>query len=323
MRVKTERPKIDYKFYNPANTCEILFMEILKKSGWEFNRKRNREEKIDWWYECENDFEKNINLLFGKFIPEGLGEDEDKENKDKYLQLVIKEFENLKIKWQNFFDSVKKRNERFLEDLRNCGFNVKPLTARCPWRLVIGLGASHPQETSMTLHHIYGIPYIPGSAVKGITRHWAVLKFAEEKAKRDKEDFEKSLKSVSGTLEKGEDIGINLDGIDFKNLIQIFGTQKQVGKVIFMDAYPLDDINLKIDIMNVHYPDYYSGEKPPADWQNPKPVKFLTVENTTFQFYLISRENLLLNIAEKLLKEALKGHGIGAKTSLGYGLFSL
>lgn len=323
MRVKTERPKIDYKFYNPANTCEILFMEIYKKSKWEFNKRNNREEKKDWWYECKNDFEKNINLLFSKFIPEGLGKGEDKENKDKYLQLVIKEFENLKIKGQTFFNSVKKRNERFLEDLRNCGFNVKPLTALCPWRLIIGLGAAHPQETSMTLHHIYGIPYIPGSAVKGITRHWAVLKFAEEKPKRDGEDFEESLKSVSSALEKGEDIGINSDDIDFKDLIQIFGTKKQAGKVIFLDAYPVDNINLKIDIMNVHYPEYYSGDNPPADWQNPNPIKFLTVENTKFQFYLLSRENSLLNIAERLLKEALKEHGIGAKTSLGYGIFEI
>ncbi|MCM8771965.1 MAG: type III-B CRISPR module RAMP protein Cmr6 [Candidatus Omnitrophica bacterium] len=323
MRIKIERQRIDYRFYNPANTCEILFMEIFKKSKWEFNRKRNREEKIDWWYECKNDFEKNINLLFSKFIPEGLDEGEDKENKDKYLQLVIKEFENLKMKWQNFFDSVKKRNERFLEDLRNCGFNVKPLTALCPWRLVIGLGASHPQETSMTLHHIYGIPYIPGSAVKGITRHWAVLKFAEEKANKGTEDFEKSLKLVSDALEKGEDIKLNVDGINFKDLIEIFGTQEQAGKVIFMDAYPLENINLKIDIMNVHYPDYYSGEKPPADWQNPKPIKFLTVENTKFQFYLIGKDKDLIEKAIYLLKEALKETGIGAKTSLGYGIFEI
>ena len=321
MRVKTERPKIDYKFYNPANTCEILFMEILKKSGWEFNRKRNREEKIDWWYECENDFEKNINLLFSKFIPESLSKDEDKQNKDKYLQLVIKEFENLKRNWQSFFDSVKKRNERFLEDLRNCGFNVKPLTALCPWRLVIGLGAAHPQETSMTLHHIYGIPYIPGCAVKGITKHWTVLKLAEEKAKKDKENFEESLKSVSDALDNGAYIERNVDSVDFKDLIEIFGTQKQAGKVIFMDAYPVDNINLKIDIMNVHYPEYYSGDKPPADWQNPNPIKFLTVEKTKFQFCLLSRENNLLDIAERLLKEALKEHGIGAKTALGYGIF--
>ncbi len=229
-----------------------------------------------------------------------------------------------RFKWdKNFLKQITTRRDRMIEILKNSGFNCKSISALCPWRLVIGLGASHPQETSMTLHHIYGIPYIPGSAVKGITRHWAVLKFAEEKANKDKEDFEKSLKSVSDALDKGEDIGLNVDGVDFKELIEIFGTQKQAGQVIFMDAYPLENINLKIDIMNVHYPDYYSGGKPPADWQNPNPIKFLTVENTEFKFCLISQNKQLLLKTFSLLKEALRDFGIGAKTSLGYGIFQL
>ncbi len=227
-----------------------------------------------------------------------------------------------KFRWnRNFINQIAARRDRLVEFLKNSGFNSKSFVARCPWRLVIGLGSAHPQETSMTLHHIYGIPYIPGSAIKGITKHWTVLKLAEEKAKKDKEDFKKSLKSVSDALDNGAYIELNVDGVDFKDLIEIFGTKKQAGKVIFMDAYPVDNINLKIDIMNVHYPEYYSGDKPPADWQNPNPIKFLTVENTKFQFYLLSYEDNLLNIAESLLKEALKEHGIGAKTALGYGLF--
>lgn len=321
MRVKIEKPDYDYKFYSPKNTCEILYAEILKKSKWEFNRRNNREEKKDWWYECKNEFEKNINLLFSKFIPESLVKGEDKQNKDKYLQLVIKEFENLEIKWPNFFDSIKKRNEKFLGDLKNCGFNVKSLITLCPWRLVIGLGASHPQDTSMTLHHIYGIPYIPGSAIKGITRHWAVLKFANYKSINLDKNFEDVVEEISDALENGKEIDLETENIKFNDLIKIFGTQKQAGKVLFMDAYPVEDINLKIDIMNVHYPDYYSGREPPADWQNPNPIKFLTVEKTKFQFYLCSRENYLLEISEKLLREALREHGIGAKTSLGYGIF--
>jgi len=229
-----------------------------------------------------------------------------------------------RFKWdQNFLKQITARKDKMMEKLQKFGFNCKSISALCPWRLVIGLGASHPQETSVTLHHIYGIPYIPGSAVKGITRHWAVLKFAEEKAKRDKENFEKSLESVSDALDNGAYIELNVDGVDFKDLIEIFGTKKQAGKVIFMDAYPVDNINLKIDIMNVHYPEYYSGDKPPADWQNPNPIKFLTVEKTKFQFCLLSRENNLLDIAERLLEEALKEHGIGAKTALGYGIFEI
>lgn len=174
----------------------------------------------------------------------------------------------------------------------------------------------------MTLHHIYGIPYIPGSAIKGVTRHWAVLKFAEEMSKSENIKFEKAIEKVSKALENGEKLDLKIEDLEFNQLIEIFGTQKQQGKVIFFDAYPVGEIKLKIDIMNPHYPKYYSEGQPPADWQNPVPIKFLTIENTKFSFYLASKteddpNKNLLNIAEKLLLEALKDYGIGAKTSLG------
>ncbi|MEN2998479.1 MAG: type III-B CRISPR module RAMP protein Cmr6, partial [Brevinematia bacterium] len=102
---------------------------------------------------------------------------------------------------------------------------------------------------------------------------------------------------------------------------EIFGTQEQKGRVIFMDAYPVSEIKLELDIMNPHYPDYYSKNQPPADWQNPVPITFLTVGKTKFQFLLLSRDESLLEKATILLKNALKEHGIGAKTSLGYGIF--
>jgi len=38
------------------------------------------------------------------------------------------------------------------------------------WRIVIGLGGESVLETDITLHHLYGIPFIPGSALKGLTR---------------------------------------------------------------------------------------------------------------------------------------------------------
>lgn len=225
-----------------------------------------------------------------------------------------------KFRWRGFFlNQIQARINKIIEVLQKSGCNSKTLIARCPWRLSIGLGASHPQETSMTLHHVYGIPYIPGSAIKGITRHWAVLRFAK-KDKKENENFEKSIERVAKALEEGQNLEIEVNGIKFSDLIEIFGTQKQAGKVIFMDAYPIENINLKIDIVNVHYPEYYSKNIPPADWQNPKPIKFLTVENTKFEFVLLGRIEELVNIALNLLKEALKNHGIGAKTSLGYGI---
>lgn len=321
MNIKTEKPKKDYKFNNPSDTCDVLYSEILKLSKWKFNKKQNREEKEDWYYECKNDFEKNLGLLFGKFIPETLISKEENQNKDKYLKLIIDEFNNFKQK-TNLLNFINERYKAFLQKFQEFGFKDKPIKATCNWRLVIGLGASHPQETSMTLHHIYGIPYIPGSAVKGVTRHWAILKFADEKAKIENRDFYEIIKEVSNALENGKDINLEVDGISFKELIEIFGTQQKKGEVIFMDAFPVENINLKIDIMNPHYPNYYGKGESPSDWQNPNPIKFLTVENTKFQFYLLSKNNELLEKAKLLLKESLKEHGIGAKTSLGYGILT-
>ncbi|CUS76847.1 CRISPR-associated protein Cmr6 [Candidatus Kryptonium thompsonii] len=291
--IKGEKPEIEYRFYNPIDTKYILYSEIFKKGS---------------------DFEKNINLLFSRLIPEISSE--RSENKGKHLDFVIKEFDNFKNKLQ-IFSLLSSRRESFIKSLEDVGFISRGFSALCQWRLIIGLGGVHPEETSMTLHHIYGIPYIPGSAVKGVTRHWAVLKFADRSGQ--------DVNRISNALENGENLDIEVEGIKFSDLIEIFGTQGKVGRVIFMDAYPLreDAINLKIDIMNPHYPDYYSGKQPPADWQNPNPIKFLTVEKTHFQFYLISQDSSLLQKSEVLLKEALGKFGIGAKTSLGYGIFEI
>ena len=106
-----------------------------------------------------------------------------------------------------------------------------------------------------------------------------------------------------------------------ENFKKIFGTQKEQGEVIFMDAYPVERVNLKIDIMNPHYPEYYAKGEPPADWQTPKPIQFLTVEKTKFEFVLLSREEKILSKASEWLQSALENFGIGAKTALGYGIF--
>jgi CRISPR-associated protein Cmr6 len=229
-----------------------------------------------------------------------------------------------KFKWdEDFINFITFRKKQIITQLQKEGYKVKNSYLSLSWRLVIGLGASHPQETSMTIHHIYGIPYIPGSAIKGVTRHWAILKFAEEISKSENSEFEKAIERVIKALENGEKMDLKVEDLEFNQLIEIFGTQKQQGKVIFFDGYPVGEIKLKIDIMNPHYPKYYSEGQPPADWQSPVPIKFLTVEDTKFQFYLVSKIEDLLKKSLDLFKEALKCHGIGAKTALGYGIFDV
>ncbi|MDY6991419.1 MAG: type III-B CRISPR module RAMP protein Cmr6 [Pseudomonadota bacterium] len=179
------------------------------------------------------------------------------------------------------------------------------------WRLIIGLGQESVYETSITLHHIYGIPYIPASAIKGVTRNYYIS-----------ECFD----------------GVEKQAMKDEQFCQIFGADDnsydgaaRQGQVFFFDAFPteLNDNAIQPDVMNVHYPEYYgSGTKPPTDTQNPNPILFLTVENTPFQFIIgikKAQENAetLLKTTTECLKNALEQHGIGAKTAVGYGFGSL
>jgi len=96
------------------------------------------------------------------------------------------------INWQSqneATDSNKqlRPNDRFDEDLfkqfkarydniypRNRLFGLQSQT-----RLVIGSGTKGTLEMGITLHHHYGFPYIPGSALKGLTRTYGIYKIAE------------------------------------------------------------------------------------------------------------------------------------------------
>src|ERR1019366_5514576 len=150
---------------------------------------------------------------------------------------------------------------------------------------------------------LYGIPLIPGSALKGLCRNYVTSEKAEHASKRIEED---------------------------DPIIQcIFGTPNQSGTVLFFDALPFEGkATLALDIINVHYPDYYSEGKTPSNDQRPNPLLFLTVTDTTFAFALAPRnqqreeqKNDVLT-AVQWLQEALQAYGVGGKTSAGYGYFT-
>jgi len=188
MRIKPASER-SYKFYTPADTQAILSKVILKMEMYKYNRKKNKEIRRDWWYQNVSSFVINPTLLFSKVFPLSTQKDE-RDDKDKYLDLVISEIEKLQKEF-NIIKNFLHRREKLVQLLITEGFRKVSFEATCAWRLIIGLGVSHPQETSMTLHHIYGIPYIPGSAVKGVTRHWIILSKhdnSEEKAEK-KEEF--------------------------------------------------------------------------------------------------------------------------------------
>lgn len=236
-------------------------------------------------------------------------------------------------------------------------YDVRGFQAEVSWRLVVGLGQEHVQETSMCLDHIYGVPYIPASAIKGVLRHYYIEnelgehfpkerlvilenileRFKEEDLKSSKEELSLKYK----VIEKDEN-GDKKEILPLENTLnslkkksefikigqKIFGTQDKKGEVIFLDAVieSLDRRSMAKDIMTPHYSNYYSDNKtPPKDSLFPVPISFLTMEKVKFNFYFLGKDDEILdkiwNGCNGWLAEALKEKGIGAKTSVGYGYF--
>ncbi|OYT15845.1 MAG: type III-B CRISPR module RAMP protein Cmr6 [Bacteroidetes bacterium 4572_77] len=227
---------------------------------------------------------------------------------------------------KDLIDQISENEKSTAKSLFKNDSSFKAINFKPNWRIIVGLGGESVYETSITLHHIYGIPYIPASSIKGVVRSWVIntvfgsddLKLAEGKAIGDKSfcDF------------FGCPAELKIDKAKFESYYtQTVGRKKgdRKGKLVFLDAFPIIEPKIEVDIMNTHYSDYYSGSKPPTDTQNPVPIMFLTVAETNFQFIIGTKENSLLDytINERpiveWLKEALSLHGIGAKTAVGYG----
>jgi len=201
------------------------------------------------------------------------------------------------------------------------GKNIIKLELVTDWRMVQGLGIESVYETSMTLHHVYGIPYIPASALKGVVRSWIITEVfdsAEEKAISDPMFCDWFGCPGELLLEK--------DGKKVK--FSSYYKEARQGALVFFDVFPLTPPQVAIDVMNPHYQPYYSdnlGKTPPADYLSPNPVFFLTIENTKFQVLIGSREIEKIGkiiggkSLQNWLSDALTQHGIGAKTAVGYG----
>lgn len=186
-----------------------------------------------------------------------------------------------------------------LASYRSAGWEVREHTARPAWRFVSGLGMASPLEVNLVVHRIGGFPYIPGSSIKGAVRAYAEGEVGQPPARPDAE----------------------AGGLD-PRIVEVFGAHDRQGQVVFFDAIPANAPRLELDVINVHYPEYYSDKKPPADWQSPVPVLFLAVgRSTSFTFAVASRSATLADQAMDWLRRAVETSGLGGKTAAGYGYF--
>ncbi len=223
-----------------------------------------------------------------------------------------------KIQNRNLHKSLQGKQDMILKRLNIQGYRTGTFEVKQTWRMAIGLGNASAYNNGFTLHKVYGIPYIPAQALKGVFRGHVILEVFE--GKEDGALKDQTFRYLFGANDPDRP---NVQGLK--------------GRIIFFDAYPNSQIKVVPDIVNAHFPRYYQQKSDernpvaPGDWQNPNPVFFLSVKDTRFRIHYArpssddpptsaafghkSVEQIILSG----LPEALSNHGIGAKTAVGYG----
>lgn len=157
--------------------------------------------------------------------------------------------------------------------------------------IAIGLGNhSGVLELGMTLHRTLGVPYIPATAVRGVSRAFLGMQGSEE---------------TTGLLKR------------------LFGDINSPGAITILDALPNLDVRTDTEVMTPHFTEWYADETEqvaPGEWFTPVPVNFLVVRSGTFLIDFLCTDSALRIEATKVLSEALWEIGIGGKTSSGFGL---
>lgn len=202
-----------------------------------------------------------------------------------------------------------------------------------------GLGNEHPLENGFAFLNPYGLPYLPGSGVKGVLRQ-----AARELTSGDWGDPQVWDAGTIHLLERRGHATIELSIIDV-----LFGRETPDGDsdhvrgaLSFWDALPqIPGDSLAVDIMTPHQSHYYqqrqdrkSGDSAsPHDSGAPNPISFLTLPpGTGFAFHVVCDQAHLERLAPDLahgqrwqtlltaaFEHAFEWLGFGAKTAVGYG----
>jgi CRISPR-associated protein Cmr6 len=175
---------------------------------------------------------------------------------------------------------------------------------------VTGLGHEHPLENGFAFLTPYGLPYLPGSGVKGVLRAAARELVCGE----------------FGDTQGWQDTDI---GVLFGNDSGSEGGHRR-GALIFWDVLPalVKGQNLMLEIMNPHQSHYLQGSESPHDAGSPVPIFFLAVPpGAGFVFHVQCQQAFLTAglrerwqpLIQAALRHAFSWLGFGAKTRVGYG----
>lgn len=217
--------------------------------------------------------------------------------------------------------------KRLVALIEKASFGHRVLVGRLESRMAVNLSGSLVQNAGICLDRLFGVPYLPGSAVKGVCRHVALEDLRA--GTLSLADFQTAFGSAEADFKPGGELA------DFRQRAQKEGLSfDQKGCIDFLAAYPQNAARLMVDLTNVHFPDYYkTGVEADLSHETPRPNPFPVVEaGAEFAFCIAvnsmggrfpeARKKAVLDLAEDWLHRAMEVSGFGAKTAAGYGWFS-
>ncbi|WP_367026823.1 type III-B CRISPR module RAMP protein Cmr6 [Methylococcus sp. ANG] len=214
--------------------------------------------------------------------------------------------------------------------------NTLRLEAQSIAPFTTGLGNEHPLENGFAFLNPYGLPYLPGSGVKGVlrqaARELASGEWGETHGWDEEHPHPKSLSQRERDLAEGEGLSVVdiLFGLESKN----GDTEHLRGALTFWDVIPqIKGDSLMVEIMTPHQKHYYQDGQSPHDSGQPTPISFLTVPpGSGFTFHVqcdlahldrlapeLATDGQWQKLIEAAFEHAFQWLGFGAKTAVGYG----
>lgn len=247
-----------------------------------------------------------------------------------YKALVSAALSTIRTDSADLTSSRIRSNNRFLIELeKSYSGRAVTFSAILGGRLLINMAGGVMENSGMALDRVTGLPFIPGSAVKGICRHVALWEIRGESNAVRKCALARSALAIFGFASndltaKGDFLwALNGDRQQLDDALRGFNTDTFKGICSFLAAQPSSTENLRVvaEVLTPHFDN------------NLRPIFFPAVEaGSEFGFAIVAQrsphvEDLtrasLLEQAKTWLSKALVSNGIGAKTGAGYGWFQI
>ena len=178
--------------------------------------------------------------------------------------------------------------------------------------LMVGVGYEHDVSAKESLKggfsfdYVTGLPYIPGSSVKGVLRsYFPNLKEDEKWTEKD----EQKLAYIKGIVE--------VESLSKEDIVALGRSIFEHGDV-FLDAFP--KVDTKVDnsgnvLLAMEYITPHTG----GEFAEPVPIPFVKIRpGTKMVFSFIFNEDSGID-KKTLFTTILQDMGIGAKTNVGFG----